>query len=174
MQGSSIHLITGGQRSGKSEYGEKLVLEKSDKPVYLATSKHWDKEFSERIAVHQSRRSELWRTIEEELYLSNVVSDGDFILLDCITLWLNNIMYHFNYDYNKSYAFAKAEWKALTNRNVNIFVISNEIGLGVIPVDKNTRKFVDLQGKINQLIAEEANKVTLMVSGLPLHLKSNE
>ncbi|MCH2235414.1 MAG: bifunctional adenosylcobinamide kinase/adenosylcobinamide-phosphate guanylyltransferase [Crocinitomicaceae bacterium] len=171
MNKAKVHLITGGQRSGKSEYGEDLTLSVTKSPIYLATSKRWDDEFSERIKVHQQRRTEVWETIEEELYISEKIPEGRVVLLDCITLWLNNVMDHFQFDYDKSYAFAELEWKRLIQKDATVFVITNEIGLGVIPFEKSTRRFVDLQGKVNQIVAQDANEVTLMISGLPLSVK---
>ena len=174
MSKGRVHLITGGQRSGKSEYGEELTLLASKTPIYLATSKHWDDEFSARIKTHQQRRNENWTTIEEELHISQKIGEKEVILLDCITLWLNNVMDRFEFDYDKSYAFAKSEWDKIMEKEASIFVITNEIGMGVIPFEKGTRRFVDLQGKVNQFIAKRAKEVTLMVSGLPITVKTNE
>ncbi len=169
---TKIHFITGGQRSGKSAYGEKVALSLDDTPTYLATSKHWDEEFSKRIHIHQERRNQQWITIEESLYISKATVHNKVIFLDCITLWLANVMEHFNYNPELSYEFIKKEWTALNQKEATIIAISNEIGMGVIPMESATRKFVDLQGKVNQYIAEKADKVDFVVSGIPIHVKS--
>lgn len=171
MGKATVHIITGGQRSGKSEYGEELALSIDPTPTYLATSKRWDEEHSARIDMHQSRRTSHWINVEEELYLSAVECTSTILFIDCITLWLTNIMGHYTYDVDKSYDFAVKEWDKLIKKDQEIIVISNEIGLGVIPMEPATRHFVDLQGKVNQYIAKRAEKLTLMVSGAPLNVK---
>ena len=171
MTKASIHFITGGQRSGKSLYGEQLALEIDSTPTYLATSKHWDKEHSQRIALHQQRRNTQWHTIEEQMHISTIQPKNKVIFLDCITLWLTNIMDHYQYDPEKSFQFAQEEWTKLMETSSTIIAISNEIGMGVIPMEKVSRVFVDLQGKMNQFIAQHADQVTFMVSGLPLKVK---
>ena len=172
MTNSKVHLITGGQRSGKSEHAESLALELSDTPCSLATSKSWDNEFQKRIDSHKARRSSCWITVEEEIYISKITSSSDVILLDCITLWLTNIMDANKYDPEISLTFAQEEWDRFTKREATILVVSNEIGMGVIPMEKASRNFVDLQGKMNQYIAKKAKKVSFMVSGIPLSVKS--
>jgi len=171
MTNSKVHLITGGQRSGKSEYAEKLTLRLSKTPCYLATSKSWDDEFQKRIETHQSRRSSNWITIEEEIYISKIKPSSNVILLDCITLWLTNIMDTNNYDPDKSLQFALEEWDRFTKLEATILVVSNEIGMGLIPMEKGSRNFVDLQGKMNQYIAKNAEEVSFMVSGISLKIK---
>jgi len=138
----------------------------------LATSKSWDNEFQKRIDSHKARRSSCWITVEEEIYISKITSSSDVILLDCITLWLTNIMDANKYDPEISLTFAQEEWDRFTKREATILVVSNEIGMGVIPMEKASRNFVDLQGKMNQYIAKKAKKVSFMVSGIPLSVKS--
>ena len=171
MTNAKVYLITGGQRSGKSEYGEELALSLDETPTYLATSKYWDDEYRKRIQTHQDRRSEVWTTVEEQLTISRVNTVNNVLLLDCITLWITNVMDHYAYDIEKSYTFIQAEWEKVLVKKITLVVISNEIGLGVIPMEKGTRAFVDLQGKVNQYIAKKADEVTFMVSGLPLKVK---
>jgi len=171
MTDKTIHIITGGQRSGKSNFGERAALALDSTPTYLATSKHWDEEHSERIKKHIQQRSDVWTTIEEELYISKVVPANRAVLLDCITLWLTNVMDHFKYDTQKSFEFIQSEWKALCDNVEVLVVVTNEIGLGVIPMESSTRKFVDLHGLVNQLIVESATKVDLVVAGYPVSVK---
>lgn len=166
-----VHIITGGQRSGKSEYGEKIALSLDTSPTYLATSKYWDDEYRKRIEIHQNRRTDNWTTIEEGFHISKTTTANKVLFVDCITLWLTNVMDHFKYDTALSYDFVVNEWGLLCEKNTTVIAITNEIGLGVIPMEKATRQFVDLQGKFNQYIAQHATKVDFMVSGIPMHIK---
>lgn len=166
-----VYVITGGQRSGKSEYGEGIALSLDPTPTYLATSQYWDDEYRKRIEIHQQRRSDSWTTIEEELHLSKITTVNKVLFVDCITLWITNVMEHFEYDSNLSYAFVVNEWDLLCKKNNTVIAITNEIGLGVIPMEKSTRQFVDFQGKVNQYITQKANKVDFIVSGIPIHIK---
>ncbi|WP_159023762.1 bifunctional adenosylcobinamide kinase/adenosylcobinamide-phosphate guanylyltransferase [Formosa sp. L2A11] len=171
MSDKIIHIITGGQRSGKSEYGEEIALSLDDKPTYLATSKCWDDEFRKRVEIHKIRRTSNWTTIEETLHLSKIKTVNKVLFIDCITLWLTNVMDEFKYDPELSYDFVVKEWNVLCEKNNIVIAITNEIGLGVIPMEKATRQFIDLQGKVNQYIAKKATKVDFMVSGIPIHTK---
>lgn len=171
MSTKIVHIITGGQRSGKSEYGEAIALNLDDSPTYLATSKYGDDEYRKRIEIHQNRRTDNWITIEEELNISNITAVNKVLFLDCITLWITNVMDYFKYDATLSFDFVIKQWDLLCAKNNIIIAITNEIGLGVIPMEKVTRQFVDLQGKVNQYIAQKATKVDFMVSGIPIHTK---
>ena len=168
---STIHFITGGQRSGKSTYALNKALLLSRNPVYLATAKVWDEEFEKRIDRHKQERGEQWTNIEEQLYVSNCDVNGRVVLLDCITLWLTNIYFLNNQDVDKSLDWAKSEWNKLVEKDVTLLVVTNEIGMSPIPDNALTRRFVDLQGWMNQYIAQKANQVTLMVSGIPVEIK---
>lgn len=171
MKPSTIHLITGGQRSGKSLYAERIALEISKYPTYLATSRIWDEGLKKRIEVHKARRSFHWTTWEEEINISHVVSESGVVLLECISSWLTNIYYEQGYNKEKTIAFAKFEWNRLLDRGYTLIVVSNEIGMGQVPLDKQAREFIDVQGELNQYIAKDADLVTLIVSGLPLTIK---
>jgi len=171
MSKSNIHFITGGQRSGKSEFAETLALKLSDMPLYLATSKVWDEEFNKRIEIQKERRKTGWITIEEAVNISSIDVSSKLILLDCITLWLTNVMDENEYDMEKSLKFAMGEWDKFIELNNEIIAVSNEIGLCIIPMEKSTRQSVDLQGKMNQYIAQKATQVTFMVSGIPMQIK---
>lgn len=171
MKKSTIHFITGGQRSGKSIYAEKQTLQASNCPTYLATSKIWDKELKTRIDIHKARRDDQWTTYEEEIEISKIISVSGVVLLDCITLWLTNIFDREEYDKEKTIAFAKKEWLKLCKKNLKLIVVSNEIGMGLVPIEQSSRTFIDIQGTMNQFIAEMADEVTFIVSGLPLEVK---
>ncbi len=167
-----IIFITGGQRSGKSAFAQRLAEEHSPAPVYLATARHWDEDFTKRIRRHQDDRGECWTTIEEERELSRHDLQGRTVLLDCVTLWLTNIYHDNGYDMQKTLEEAKAEWVRFIDQDMTLIVVSNEIGMGMHAMDEASRHFADLQGWVNQFIATTADKVFLTVSGIPVSIKS--
>lgn len=166
-----IHLITGGQRSGKSKFAEQLCLDLSDDPIYLATSRIWDEGHKQRIEKHKKNRSNQWTNIEEEKEISKYNFDDKTILLDCITLWLTNFFFDNKQDVDKSLKEAKAEFDKLIKQNIKLVIVTNEIGLGGHPASEMAMKFADLQGYMNQHIASRADKVTMIISGIPLTIK---
>ncbi len=167
----AITFITGGQRSGKSSYAQQLAEAVSDQPVYLATARHWDADFTKRIQRHQADRGPQWTTVEEEKHLGRLPLENKTILLDCITLWLTNIFHDNSYDVEVALKVAKNEWDLFTKMDNQLFVVSNELGMGIHAQDEVSRKFTDLQGWMNQYIAQKSEKVLLMVAGLPLTVK---
>lgn len=166
-----IYYVTGGTRSGKSSYAQQLALSLSDNPVYLATARKWDAEFEQRIKRHQQDRDERWQNMEEEKYPSNLELQGRVIVLDCVTLWLTNFFTDTKYNVDETLELIKTAFDKLTEVEATWIIISNEIGMGMHADTEIGRKFTDLQGWINQHIAQRANKVIFMVSGLPLNLK---
>jgi adenosylcobinamide kinase/adenosylcobinamide-phosphate guanylyltransferase len=166
-----IIFITGGQRSGKSSYAQRLAESLSVNPVYLATARCWDDDFKERINRHQADRSECWQTIEEETVLSRHDLSGKVVLLDCITLWLNNIFFDNEFKFNPSLEAAKAEWNRFIEQDFTLIVVSNEIGMSMHAPDESSRHFADLQGWINQYIAKTADEVYFVVAGIPMKIK---
>ncbi len=166
-----ITFITGGARSGKSSFAQNRALDHSERPVYLATSRIWDDDFRERVERHKKDRDNRWENLEEEKELSKLNLTGKTVVVDCITLWLNNYFFDNQYDINASIQQAKAEWDAFIQRDCTLIVVSNELGMGVHASDEISRKFTDLQGWMNQHIAKSANEVYLMVSGIPLKVK---
>lgn len=166
-----IYYISGGERSGKSSYAERLAESLSSAPIYLATSRIWDANFKKRVQRHIDDRGEQWSTVEEEKKLSAVIAAGQTVVIDCVTLWLTNYFTDTESDVQKSLQLAKEEFDKLQQIDGNIIVISNEIGMGLHATSSIGRKFVELQGWMNQYIAQRADKATFMVSGLPLHLK---
>lgn len=166
-----IYLITGGTRSGKSEYAEKLALKLSDNPVYLATARVWDEEFSRRIQIHQQRRGAQWTNLEEEKQLSNHDVSGRVVLIDCVTLWCTNFFFDLASEVEPALKALKEEFARFTQQEATYIFVTNEIGLGGTSVHELQRKFADLQGWMNQFIAAQADEVILMVSGLPLQVK---
>ena len=168
---AKVIFITGGQRSGKSSFAQNKALELSSNPVYMATSRIWDDDFKNRVERHKYDRSENWINIEEEKEISKHDLTGKVVVLDCITLWLTNYFSDNNYDVDKSLEEAKQEWNKFIKHNFTVYVISNEIGMGVHADTEGARKFTDLQGWMNQYIAKQADEVYLMVSGIPVKIK---
>ena len=166
-----MYYITGGERSGKSSYAQKLAESLSEKPYYLATSRIWDEDFKKRVNRHVSDRDERWTTIEEEKNISTVIPEKATVVIDCVTLWLTNFFVDTKNNIEESLRLAKEEITKLSELNATIIIISNEIGMGLHAQTESGRKFTELQGWVNQFIAKKADKATFMVSGLPLTLK---
>lgn len=166
-----IILITGGQRSGKSSYAEQLALQLSPHPVYLATARIWDEEFRERVRKHQERRGDEWTNIEEEKQLSRHDFTGRVVLIDCVTLWSTNFFFDLQSETEKALAALQEEFDRLTRQEATFIFVTNEIGSGAVSDNAIQRRFTDLQGWINQYIARQANRVILMVSGIPVTIK---
>lgn len=166
-----IILITGGQRSGKSKKAEELALSLSENPVYMATAHIWDEEFQERVRKHQERRGPQWTNIEEERNLSLHDMKGRVVVIDCVTLWLTNFFFANDSDVDKSLEEAKAEFDKFITPDATYIFVTNEIGLGGVSENAVQRKFSDLQGWMNQYIAEKADEVILMVSGIEMKIK---
>lgn len=170
-----IHFVLGGARSGKSQFAEKQAIASEKQLIYIATSEARDDAMARRIKKHQQSRSkDAWETCEEPIHLADIIekyNDERYcILVDCLTLWLSNCL--FDED--------KALWQkqkqlllsCLPNIKAQLLVVSNETGLGVVPMGQITRDFVDEAGLLHQDIAQLANQVTFVVAGLPQVLKS--
>ncbi len=172
-----IILITGGQRSGKSVYAEKLALSLSDNPVYLATAHVWDDEFRERVKKHQERRGHQWINIEEEKYLSRHNIYNKVAVIDCVTLWCTN--FFFNRDasndnqptVSEALDEIKKEFDRFTDQDATFIFVTNEIGSGEVSGNAVQRRFTDMQGWMNQYVASKADEVILMVCGIPVKIK---
>lgn len=171
MPDKHIVLVTGGQRSGKSGYAQKLALSLSANPVYLATSRVWDEEFRQRVLRHQADRGPEWTNIEEEKYLSRHNLDGRVVIIDCVTLWGTNFFFDNDSNVELSLRELKEEFNRLVEQQAYLTFVTNEIGLGGVSPDPIQRKFTDLQGWLNQYIASRADEVVLMISGIPMKIK---
>lgn len=167
-----IILITGGARSGKSTYAEKLALSLSPNPVYLATARIWDEEFRKRVLRHQERRGPEWTNVEEEKELSRHSLSGRTILIDCVTLWCTNFFFDLNADTDLALVAVKEEFNRFTAQDSTFIFVTNEIGMGGTSDNEIQRKFTDMQGWMSQYIAARADEVVLMVSGIPVKIKS--
>jgi adenosylcobinamide kinase / adenosylcobinamide-phosphate guanylyltransferase len=173
VDANSIILITGGERSGKSSYAQQLALRMSNNPVYLATARHWDEDFRGRIERHREERDGRWKTLEEEKQISRFDLGGETVVLDCVTLWLTNFFSDLNQDIEACLVQAKNEIDRISLIPANWIIISNEIGMGVHAQTESGRKFTELQGWMNQYIAAKADRVVLMVSGIPVVIKND-
>lgn len=165
-----IILITGGQRSGKSQYAERLALSLSPHPVYVATAHVWDDEFRQRVMKHRQRRGPEWTNIEEERQLSRHNLTGKVAVIDCITLWSSNFFFDLQ-DVDKALSALKTEFDRFTSQEATFIFVTNEIGSGGVSDNAVQRQFTDLQGWMNQYVAQHADEVILMVSGIPLKIK---
>ena len=166
-----ITLITGGQRSGKSSYASKLVTELTTHPIYLATSRKWDDDHTERIKRHQQDRGDEWITIEEEKFISSHNWNGKTVLMDCVTLWLTNFLFDEQQHVEKCLKQAKEEVENILQQNTHFIMVTNELGMGSFPENHLQIRFNDLQGWMNQFIAKQAEQVIFMVSGIPVSIK---
>lgn len=176
-----ITLILGGARSGKSSYALRLA-EESRKPVtFIATAQAYDDEMSSRIQKHQSERPANWQTLELPLNITSKVSQikSDLVIFDCVTLWVTNLMMQFVKDdlVDETPFFQAVQdetgllLKAIRDTGREWLVVSNEIGLGLVPPYQMGRVYRDALGWVNQRIAKEADAVILMVAGLPMMVK---
>jgi len=163
-----VSLILGGARSGKTARALALCAEPPH--TYLATAQPLDGEMETRIAAHRVERGETWGVIEEPLEVAGAlrgVEAGTAILIDCLTLWLSNLMHH-ERDVEAETDRLIAALDTIPNR---VVLVSNEIGLGLVPMEKLSRDFRDAQGRLNQRIAATADHVEFVVAGLPMILK---
>lgn len=166
----AIILVTGGARSGKSARAESRARGFPGQPVYIATAEALDAEMSERIARHRARRGSEWIERETPLALVEALDEtdgGGARLVDCLTLWLSNLM-HANRDWAQE---ASRLAKALGNQRSPVVLVSNEVGSGIVPDNALARAFRDAAGLMNQTIAKAADEVELVVAGLPMRLK---
>jgi adenosylcobinamide kinase/adenosylcobinamide-phosphate guanylyltransferase len=165
-----LTFLLGGARSGKSAEAERLVTALPAPWTYIATAQAFDAEMKERIAQHRARRGEGWRTLEAPLDLARALSEspgGQPVLVDCLTLWLTNHMLA-GHDLETECARIATILAAPAGP---WFVVSNEVGLGIVPENALARRFRDAAGQLNQRIAALADRVVFMVAGLPMRMK---
>lgn len=168
-----LELILGGARSGKSRLAEKLASESGLDVVYIATSQPLDGEMSARVAQHRARRPAHWALVEEPLALARVLREqagpGRCLLVDCLTLWLTNLL--MQDDSARLQEERDALLACVAQLPGRILLVSNETGLGVVPLGELTRRYVDEAGWLHQALAEKSQRVVFTVAGLPMLLK---
>ncbi|HRG50935.1 MAG TPA: bifunctional adenosylcobinamide kinase/adenosylcobinamide-phosphate guanylyltransferase [Pseudomonadales bacterium] len=166
------HLILGGARSGKSHHAETTGLATGKKLVYIATSQALDDEMQARIQHHQTSRDARWKTIEEPIELATTLQKNaatdTCILVDCLTLWLTNLLLADEATFVRE---RDALLNVLPHLAGDILLVSNEVGMGIVPLDPLSRRFVDEAGRLHQQLAQCCDAVTLVAAGLPLSLK---
>ena len=171
---AQITLVTGGARSGKSRYAESLAVKQGEPLLYIATAGFGDREMTERIARHQERRGSAWQTIEEQYDLAGVLMghDGWFkaILVDCVTLWLTNLLLKYE-DKGAVLEAVKRTVSTFNGLKTPLVLVTNEVGMGIIPDNPLGRTFCDLAGEANEILAAAADEVFVVFSGLPLRLR---
>jgi len=169
-----IALVLGGARSGKSTYALRLAERLFRKPLYVATAEAGDAEMAERITRHKKSRGARWKCVEEPMDIASVIKSPpacDGILLDCLTLWVSNVLLK---EGEKALARRTRQLlTALRQTNRKIILVSNEVGMGVVPEYELGRKFRDLAGRLNQDLAADADAVVFVLAGLPMVLKGN-
>jgi len=166
-----LTLVLGGARSGKSRYAERLIATYAPPWIYVATAEARDDEMAERIAAHRARRGAGWQTVEAPHDLAEALKTtpaGGAMLVDCLTLWLSNLMQS-GLDIEAQMARLQ---EALAGRAGPTVLVSNEVGLGIVPDNAFARRFRDSQGILNQRLATQATRVVMMVAGLPILVKS--
>ncbi len=165
-------LVLGGARSGKSRYAEQLASASGKEVVYIATAHAGDEEMADRIAHHRSSRPAEWLTVEEQLMLGDAIethaAPGRIVLVDCLTLWLSNLMF------SEPELFPQQRARlldVLAMARGDIVLVSNEVGMGITPMGAVSRRFVDEAGRLNQAVATACNHAVFIAAGLPLVLK---
>lgn len=174
-----VILVTGGSRSGKSRQAQRIAEEEGNRKVFVATCPRVDAEMTARIRRHQEERAgKGWETVEEGVDLAGVLARtaGEVVLVDCLTLWINNLLF----TGDRAEDLVDEDWVAARcgelldicrGRQGTVIFVTNEVGLGIVPENPLARRFRDLVGRCNQVMAHRADRVLFMVSGLPLILK---
>ena len=170
---AKLVFVTGGTRSGKSRYAQQTAESFRGDLVYIATAEARDEEMRQRIDAHQADRGERWSTLEEPLDLAGAIDSAASYggaLVDCLTLWASNLMEAHGGDENTLERRIAALEESLRKRRTNIVVVTNEVGMGIVPMNAAARSYRDLAGLINQRVAALADEAYFIVSGRPLRL----
>lgn len=171
--------ITGGARSGKSRFAEELAHRFGAPLGYLATAQALDDEMEERVRKHRLRRGDSWQTMEEPLHLPQALARCDgtckAVLVDCLTLWLSNLLFHYEEQGEDAEARIMEDMHRLTATlaamQTPVIIVTNEVGQGIVPENRVARRFRDIAGQANQLLAAMADEAYAVISGIPLKLK---
>jgi adenosylcobinamide kinase/adenosylcobinamide-phosphate guanylyltransferase len=173
---SSLIFITGGARSGKSSLALQLAKESGGKVAFVATARSGDQEMAERILIHKRSRPKEWTTVEEPADIPSALAlarGHDVVIIDCLTLLLSNLMLEGNRFGETDQILDKIEALAQASRSFDgtVIVVSNEVGMGIVPENELARKFRDTSGRANQIMAEAADEVYICLSGIPVKIK---
>ncbi len=172
---AQITYVSGGARSGKSAYAQNLAEACEGELLYVATAGIFDAEMQERVRKHQEVRGGRWSTLEEPVDLAGKLPRASrgkgAVLLDCVTLWLTNLLFHHGEQSEPVLAEVDRFIESLPLVEAPLFIVSNEVGFGIVPENRLARQFRDLAGTANQRLAHAADEAWLVVSGLPLRLK---
>ncbi|WP_270943300.1 bifunctional adenosylcobinamide kinase/adenosylcobinamide-phosphate guanylyltransferase [Romboutsia lituseburensis] len=184
---SKIILVTGGARSGKSNFAEKLCIDQNNSTAYIATSIPFDDEMKDRVKKHKESRPQDWKTYEiyKDIYsiIKEISNNHETVILDCVTLLVNNLMFTYDMDIDKANQeeinelekYIKDQVKKLIEEikktNLYFVVVTNELGMAVVPANKLSRVYTDIVGRINQQIASQSDEVYFVVSGIPMKIK---
>ncbi|CEH35844.1 bifunctional adenosylcobinamide kinase/adenosylcobinamide-phosphate guanylyltransferase [Romboutsia lituseburensis] len=184
---SKIVLVTGGARSGKSNFAEKLCIDQNNSTAYIATSIPFDDEMKDRVKKHKESRPQNWNTYEiyKDIYsiIKEISNKHETVILDCVTLLVNNLMFTYDMDIDKANQeeinelekYIKDQVKKLIEEikktNLYFVVVTNELGMAVVPDNKLSRVYTDIVGRINQQIASQSDEVYFVVSGIPMKIK---
>lgn len=184
---SKIILVTGGARSGKSNFAESLCINRNNSTAYIATSIPFDDEMKDRVKKHKESRPQNWRTYEiyKDIYsiIDNISKEYETVILDCVTLLVNNLMFTYGIeideatseDINELEDYIKKQVNKLLNEvektKLYFVVVTNELGMGVVPANKLSRVYSDIVGRINQQISSRSDEVYFVVSGIPMKVK---
>lgn len=168
-----LQLILGGARSGKSALAERIAQQAAGPVCYVATARADDHEMQQRIAMHQAQRPSTWQLVEEPLYLAKQLQRldqaGQVIVVDCLTLWMSNLLIHPHPELQQQQC--DALFEVLPELKSRLILVSNETGLGVVPMGELSRKFVDETGRLHQRLGQLADHVVFCVAGFPMQLK---
>lgn len=172
---SKVILVTGGARSGKSRFAERLTEAFEPTRGYLATGQPGDAEMAERIARHRGRRGDEWETVEEPLEVTEALLANEHrfnvLLLDCVTLWLSNLLFMEGGSAGQVLSRVAGLTDTFPALKTPLIIVTNEVGMGIVPEHPLARTFRDLAGEANEMIAAKADEVYVTISGLPLKLK---
>lgn len=171
---AQIQFVLGGARSGKSAHAEGLAEAAGNAPVYIATAEIFDSEMESRIALHRERRGPHWQLVEAPIALPEAITaadnDGSVLLIDCLSVWITNILVH---DHDTDAA-TDALVSALSACRGTVILVASETGLGIIPENKLSRRFRDANGRLNQAVAALANEVFFVAAGIALRIKPQQ
>lgn len=184
---SRIILVTGGARSGKSNFAESLCIDRNNNTAYIATSIPFDDEMKDRVKKHQQSRPQQWNTYEiyKDIYsiVEDIAKNHETVILDCVTLLVNNLMFTYDLDIENSTSEEINELelyiknqvdkliREVKNTNLYFVIVTNELGMGIVPGNKLSRIYSDIVGRVNQQIASKSDEVYFVISGIPMKVK---